>query len=148
MRLLRGIARAMGVPLFGSVTVLLANVYTAAAALNIDMPRSFRGHGQHANICLSDLSQLTDIAMQINMRGSVHSGRDVSLSMSPIKSVTPKGRVRGGRPQADTGQQGSALPKSTYPPHCVSVGCPCTATYNGEPGEHCCFACIQLPQTL
>ena len=101
MRLLRGIERAMGVPPFGSVSVLLANVYTAAAALNIDMPQRFRGHGQHANAWLPDLSQLTDIAMHINMRNS---GQHVSLRLSPIRSVTPQGRARGGRPQADIGQ--------------------------------------------
>ena len=142
MRLLRGIARAVGVPPFGSVSVLLANdiVYTAAAALNIDMPQSFRGHDQSAHdiVWMPDLSQLTGIAMQINMRAS---GRDLSRSMSPVRSITPQGRARGGRPQVDSGQRGSALLKSTYPPHCVSAWCPRTATYNGEPGEHCCFTC-------
>ena len=57
MRLLRGIARAVGVPPFGSVTALLSNVYVAARALNIEMHRSSGGHGQGVNVWLPDLSQ-------------------------------------------------------------------------------------------
>ena len=59
MRLLRGIARAVGVPPFGSVSVLLSNVHAAATALNMDMPRSFGGHGEGARVWMPDLSQLS-----------------------------------------------------------------------------------------
>ena len=139
LRLLRGIARAVGVPPFGSVTVLLSNVDTAARALNIDMPRSFGGHGQGANVWMPDLSQLTDMAVQINLRAGAPA---VNRAMSPITSVLQQGRARGhgSRPSTDStlNSKGSALPTLTDPPHCVSAGCPCysTATYNGEPGEH------------
>ena len=138
MRLLRGIARAVGVPPFGSVTALLANVHVAARALNIEMHRSFAGHDQGANVWLPDLTQLTDLAIHINMRAGAPA---VNRAMSPVTSVPRQGRTRGGRPSTDSTLKGSALPALTDPPHCVSAGCPCTATYNGEPGEHCCFTC-------
>ena len=137
MRLLRGIARAVGVPPFGSVTALLSNVYVAARALNIEMHRSFGGHGQGANVWLPDLSQLQDLAIHINMRAGAPT---VNRAMSPITPAHQQRRARGGRPSTDT-LKGSALPPLTDPPHCVSAGCPCTATYNGEPGEHCCLTC-------
>ena len=125
MRLSRGIARAVGVPPFGSVTVLLSNVHTAATALNIDMPRSFGGHGQGAHVWMPDLSQLTDMAIQINLRAGAPA---VNRAMSPIRSVPQQGRARGGRPSTDSCLKGSALSPLTDPPHCVSAGCPCTAT--------------------
>ena len=28
-------------------------------------------------------------------------------------------------------------------PNCCRVGCPCTETYNGLPGEYCCYSCMQ-----
>ena len=138
MRLLGSIARDVGVPPFGSVSVLLSNAHTAATALNIDMPRSFGGHGQIAHVWMPDLSQLTDMAVQINLRAGAPA---VNRATSPIRSVAQQGRARGGRPSTDSGLKGSALPALTDPPHCVSAGCPCTATFNGEPGEHCCFTC-------
>ena len=138
MRMLRGIASARVVPPFGAVSALLAEVYTVAIEHNIDVPQSFQGHGQNAHVWMHDLSQLTDIAMQINMRVGA---REISRRMSPIRSVTPQGRARGVRPQTDSGRKGNALSAPTDHPHCVSVGCPGTATYNGEPGEHCCFTC-------
>ena len=99
MRLLRGIARAVGVPPFGSVTVLLSNVTAAATALNIDMPRSFGGHGQGAHVWMPDLSQLTDLAIHINMRAGAPA---VNRAMSPITSVHQQRRARGGRPSTDS----------------------------------------------
>ena len=106
----------------------------------MDMPQSFGGHGQGALVWMPDLSQLTDIALQIKMRAAA-GAREVGRHMSPIRSVTPQGRAHGGRPSTDLVQKGSALPTQTDPPHCVSVECPCTATHNGEPGEHCCITC-------
>ena len=60
--------------------------------------------------------------------------------MSPITPAHQQRRACGGRPSTDT-LKGSALPPLIDPPHCVSAGCPCTATYNGEQGEHCCLTC-------
>ena len=83
---------------------------------------------------IPDLSELTDMALQINMRmGSHH----VSRSMSPTRSVTPPGwPSRPGRPQVP-----DASGKSDSHPSCATPGCPCTSTFNGKLGEACCRTC-------
>ena len=137
MRLLCGIARALGAAPFGSTAQLLAAVHQAARAHSIDTPGSFPGHDTDmADRWLPDLSDLADMALQVNMRMGSHT---VSRSMSPTRSVTPPGGPsRSGRPQAhDTSG------KREGHPSCVMQGCPCTSTFNGEPGEACCRTCQQ-----
>ena len=34
-----------------------------------------------------------------------------------------------------------SLERQEYP-HCATQGCPCTSTFNGEPGQACCCTCI------
>ena len=99
MRLLRGIARALGAAPFGSTAQLLATVHQAARAHSIDTPGSLPGHDTDmADRWLPDLSELTDMALQINMRMGGHT---VPRSMSPTRSVTPPGWPScSGRPQA------------------------------------------------
>ena len=137
MRLLRGIARALGAAPFGSTAQILATVHQAARAQSIDTPGSFYGHGTDmADRWLPDLSELTDMALQINMRMGGHT---MSRHTSPVRSMTPPGRPsRSGRPQApDTsGKRGGH-------PSWATLGCPCTSTVSGEPGEACCRTCKQ-----
>ena len=142
MRLLRGIARALGAAPFGSTAQILAAVHVAARRHSIDTPGSYPGHDTDmADRWLPDLSDLTDMALQINMRMGAH---HVSRSLSPIRSVTPPGGTsRRSRLSADTptevckptGQQ------TDEHPSCVRPGCPCPSTWNGKAGEHCCRSC-------
>jgi hypothetical protein len=135
MRLLRGIARALGVAPFGSTAQLLAAIHQAARAHSIDTPGSYPGHDTDmADRWFPDMSALHDMALQINMR---RGGHTVSRHMSPIRSVTPPGRPsRSGRPQVpDTSGMREAHPS------CATPGCPCTSSYNGAPGEACCRTC-------
>ena len=139
MRLLRGIARALGVAPFGSTAQILANVHQAARTHSIDTPGSYPGHDTDmADRWLPDMSELTDMALQINMR---RGGHTVSRHMSPIRSAAvtpPGGPSRSGRPQVP-----DASGKRDGHPSCATPGCPCTSTYSGEPGEACCRTCRQ-----
>ena len=100
MRLLRGIARALGAAPFGSTAQILATVHVAAMRHPIDTPGSYHDHDTDmADRWLPDLSELTDMALQINMRMGAH---HVSCSLSPIRSVTPPGGPsRRSSPSAD-----------------------------------------------
>ena len=99
MRLLHGISRALGVAPFGSTAQILANVHQAARAHSNDTPGSYPGHDTDmADRWLPNMSELTDMALPINMR---RTGHTVSRHMSPVRSVTPPGGPsRSGRPQA------------------------------------------------
>ena len=106
-RLLRDIVRAPGAALLGST----------ARAYSIDTPGSLPGHDTDivdmADRWLPGLSELTDMALQINMRMGGHT---VSRSMSPIHSVTPPAGVScSGRPQVSQCQQAALTePGRTY----------------------------------
>ena len=101
MHLLRGIARALGAAPFGSTAQILATVHSAARQHSIDTPGSLPGHDTDmADRWLPDLSDLTDMALQINMRMGAH---QVVRSLSPIQQ---------------TGDH----------PRCVRPGCPCPST--------------------
>ena len=84
----------------GSVWVHCADtgdsVHQAARAQSIDTPGSYPGHDTAmADRWLPDVSELTDMALRINMR---RGGHTVSRHMSPVRSVTPPGRPsRSGR---------------------------------------------------
>ena len=85
MRLLRGIARALGVAPFGSTAQILATVHQAARAQSIDTPGSYPGHDTDmADRWLPDVSALHDMALQINMR---RGGHTVSRHMSPTANM-------------------------------------------------------------
>ena len=143
MRLLRGVAtvaRVLGVQPFGTTQHILINVHMAARRLQFDTPGSIPGHDTDiADRWVPTLSELTDMAMHINMRYGPHA---TSRCLSPIRSRTPPGgRHRPRRPDApaDTGE-GKELPRVRRP-HCAMRGCPCTSTFNGQPGEACCRTC-------
>jgi hypothetical protein len=144
MRLLRGIARALGAAPFGSTAQLLAAVHVASRRHSIDTPGSYPGHDTDmADRWLPTLSDLTDMALQINMRMGAH---HVSRSLSPIQSATPQGwPSRRNRPPADMADAHTQGFKTDYQsadhPRCVRSDCPCTSTWNGEAGEHCCRTC-------
>ena len=128
MRLLRGIARALGAAPFGSTAQLLAAVHVASRQHSIDTPGSYPGHDTDmADRWLPTLSDLTDMALQINMRMGAH---HVSRSLSPIRSVTPQGwPSRRNRPPADAADAPTAGFKTGYQstehPRCVRGDCPC-----------------------
>ena len=144
MRLLRGIARALGAAPFGSTAQLLAAVHVASRRHSIDTPGSYPGHDTDmADRWLPTLSDLTDMALQINMRMGAH---HVSRSLSPVRSVTPQGwPSRRNRPPADIADAPTQGFKTDYQstdhPRCVRSDCPCSSTWNGEAGEHCCRTC-------
>ena len=118
MRLLRGIARALGVQPFGSTRHILINVHLAARRLQFDTPGSIPGHDTDIpDRWLPTMSELQDMALHINMRYGTHT---TSRCLSPIRSRTPPGgRHRPHRP---------AVPHDTAagkgPPHCRAPAVP------------------------
>jgi hypothetical protein len=136
MRLLRSIASALGVQPFGSTRHILINVHIAARRLQFDTPGSIPGHDTDMpNRWLPTLYELQDMALHINMR---YASQTTSGRRSPVRSRTPPGgRHRPHRPAVphDTVDDKGQLPS------CVTPGCPCTSTYNGQPGEACCRTC-------
>ena len=142
MRLLRGIARALGTQHFGSTMQILINVHNVIAArrLQFDTPGSIPGHDTDiADQWLPTISELMDMGMHINMRYGPHT---TSRYCSPLRSRTPPGgRHRPQRPAAlDTATDGKGAPH-VQGPHCATPGCPCTSTFNDQPGESCCRTC-------
>ena len=137
MRLLRRIARALGAAPPGSTAQILATVHSAARRHAIDTPGSLPGHAYDTDMAdrwLPDINDLTDMALQINMRTGAH---HVGRSLSPIRSVTPPGwPSHRNRPPA------TEVYKTDYQTDehhsCVRPGCPCTSTFNGK---HCCRTC-------
>ena len=140
MRLLRGIARALGVQPFGSTRHILINVHLAARRLQFDTPGSIPGHDTDIpDRWLPTLSELQDMALHINMRYGTHT---TSRCLSPIRSRTPPGgRHRPHRPAVPQDTAAGKGPPHMQGPHCATPGCPCTSTYSGQPGEACCRTC-------
>ena len=140
MRLLRGIARALGVQPFGSTRHILINVHLAARRLQFDTPGSIPGHDTDIpDRWLPTMSELQDMALHINMR---YGTRTTSRCLSPIRSRTPPGgRHRPHRPAAPHDTAAGKGPPQMQGPSCATPGCPCTSTYSGQPGEACCRTC-------
>ena len=129
MRMLRGIARALGVQPFGSTRHILINVHLAARRLQFDTPGSIPGHDTDiADRWLPTLSELRDMAMHINMKYGPHT---TGRCLSPTRSRTPPGgRHRPHRPDApaDVGE-GKGSPH-VQGPHCAMRGYPCKLIFN------------------
>ena len=89
MRLLRGIARALGVPPFGSTAQILATVHRAAREQSIHTPGSLPGHDTDmADRWLPNVSELTDMAVQINIR-SVQTHEPHPLHDTAREAISP-----------------------------------------------------------
>ena len=140
MRLLRGIAHALGVQPFGSTRHILIDVHLAARRLQFDTPGSMPGHDTDiTDRWLPTISELRDMGMHINMRYGPHT---TGRCLSPTRSRTPPGgQHRPHRPAVpDEAAEGKGPPHEQGP-HCGMPGCPCTSTFNGQPGEACCCTC-------